>query len=65
MGILRKNRFKENTPFEVKIFHDEPISALHTVKDIFTTEFVLFNSFELDSLFKTGPDNTLKAIQSK
>ncbi len=65
MGILRKNRFKENTPFEVRDFIDEPIKAGKAVKEIFITDFESFKPFKRDNLFKTGSANTLKSIQSK
>ncbi|GEM_PF-2296054 len=65
MGILRKNRFKENTPFEVKDFHDEPIEVDQTVSEIYIADFDSFKPFKRESSFKTGSENTFKSTQSK
>jgi hypothetical protein len=65
MGILRTNRFKENTPFEVKDFHDEPISVMTTVKETYVTASGSVSPFERESSFKTGSENTFKSTQSK
>ena len=65
MGILEKNRFKENIPFEVNDYIDEPIDAAKTVKEIFIADFESFKTFERESSFKTGSRHTLKAIQPK
>jgi hypothetical protein len=65
MGILRTNRFKENTPFEVKDFHDEPISVMTTVKETYITACGSPGPFERESSFKTGSENTFKSTQSK
>lgn len=65
MGILKKNRFKENIPLEVKDFHDEPISLLMTVKETYVTVTGSVSPFEREKLFKTGSQSTFKSIQSK
>jgi hypothetical protein len=46
MGILRKNRFKENTPFEVKDLYDEPIDVVMTVSEIYIADFNSFKPFK-------------------
>ncbi len=58
MGILRKNRFRDNTPFEVKDFHDEPVDAAMTVKEICMADFDSFKPFKRESSFKTGSENS-------
>lgn len=65
MGILRTKRFKENIPFEVKDFRDEPIRAVMTVKEVHITEFDSLSPFKRKSLFKTGSEYTFKSIKSK
>ena len=54
MGILKKNRFKENTPFGVKDFIDEPIKAVKTVNEIFITDFESFNPSNETTYLKRG-----------
>ena len=49
MGILEKNRFKENIPFEVNDYIDEPIDAGKTVEEAFIADFESFKSFERES----------------
>lgn len=65
MGILEKSRFKENIPFEVKDFKDEPIGIMSRVKESFVTGPGPSSTFERESVFKTGFQNTFKSIQSK
>lgn len=65
MGILKKNRFKENIPFEVKDFKDEPIGIMTTVKESYVTDSGPVSPFERESVFKTGSENTFKSTQSK
>lgn len=65
MGILRKNRFKENTPFEVKDFIDDPIKAAMTVKETYMAGLDSLKPFKQESSFKTGSENTFKSTQSK
>jgi hypothetical protein len=48
-GILRTNRFKENTPFEVKDFSDEPIYAKAAVKEAYIADFDSFKPFGRES----------------
>ena len=65
MGILRKRRFKENKPFEVKDLNEEPIGIMNTVKETFITVSAFVCPFERESLFKTGSEYTFKSIKSK
>jgi hypothetical protein len=48
-GILRTNRFKENTPLEVKDLNDEPIYAGVTVKETYVADFDSFKPFGRES----------------
>ena len=65
MGILRTRRFKENIPFEVKDFHEEPISYMKPVKETYITAVGSVSPFERERLFKTGSINTFKSTQPK
>ncbi len=65
MGILRKNRFKENTPFEVKDPYDEPVGVVMTASEIYIADFDSFKPFKRENSFKTGSENTFKSAQSK